>query len=81
MKGKIGLFSNIFLGCHNNTGKRTKLMMLMKISFIDKLKYKHFYQLGAYKGSAMLITGSIVFLIKMKRIRKVYKEVKMCLNL
>lgn len=56
-------------------------MMSMKISFIDKLKYKNFYQLGAYKGSAMLITGSIVFLIKMKRIRKVYKEVKMCLNL
>lgn len=78
MKGKTVLFSNTFLGCHNNTGKRTQLM---KISFIGKLKYENFYRLGAYKGSAMLITGSTVFLLKMKRIGKVYKEVKMCLNL
>lgn len=75
MKGKTVSFSNTFLGCHNNTGKRTQLM---KISFIGKLKYENFYQLGAYKGSATLIT---VFLIKMKRIGKVYKEVKMCLKL
>lgn len=34
-----------------------------------------------WKISAMLITESVVLLLKMKEIKKEYKEVDMCLNL
>lgn len=62
-------------------------MMLMKISkgiwmnffFVTQLQEP--YQLRAYKISAMLIIESIVFLIKMKETRKVYKGINMYLNL
>lgn len=49
--------------------------------FFWQLNCKNLYQLRAYKISPMLIIESIVFLIKMQEIRKVYKEVNVCLNL